>query len=141
MGRKSSSDRQAAWNVINRLRWRPGPRVGAGDWTDPVWCVLNTTNDLIELMLVTVLNALHDDISPVITQKATQDGKAFPLYSGWERQFVLSVNEVYEGRTLRGYQDQPLSGKQLVQLYALYHRLAEELAAAMEFKEKENAGK
>lgn len=105
------------------------PSIGAGDCTDPVWCVLNTSNDQIEMMLEALLQALEDKVSSKIQTHLNR--KDADLFSDWEREFVRSVNAAYEERTLRGFNDQPLSGKQLVYLWSYYNRLAKELAEAL----------
>lgn len=132
---RKETRRERAYNALREIKTSIKPTPGSDDEHDPAWCLLNTSNDQIELMLVTVLPALEEQVTAQVRKNLSGYEKTSFLFSTWEQNFLKSINAQYEERTLRGYNDQPLSGRQLVYLHALYKRLAADVAAALEMED------
>lgn len=116
-------------NAQSVERVRLVPQDGAGDETDPRWLLVNTTNAEVELWMATV--------RPLIDH-ALQDGRrgrVRSLFSPWERKFFESVCEQYTQRVTRGFDYQPLTGKQLFHLRALYVKVALLVEASLRAQE------
>jgi len=128
--------RELAYSALNALRAPVKPVIGAGDHTDPVWVLLNTSLDEIEMMLDLLIRSLDAPVSKAITAHVKQQHRGDGmLFSSWDREFVLAINDVYDRRTLAGYHDRPLSGKQLVILHGIYRKLALDVAYSLEIGE------
>lgn len=98
------------------------PKPNTGGLDDPKWLLENTTLDQIEAMLASVVPA----INAIAVNR--EMGAVVPLFTSWEIQLAISLDTQYVSKTLRGYYDRPLSGKQLFYLYKFYERVAADTA-------------
>jgi hypothetical protein len=110
---------------VFHARTTGGPTIGSGNHNDPEWLLENITLDQIEAMLASVVPALDSDAVNVELSAVT------PLFTDWERELVISLNEQYDTKHLKGYHDRPLSGRQLFYLHKFYARVALDTAAAL----------
>lgn len=136
MGRSlKQRKRDFAYTALNRLRDHSSKKEGSEDWRDPVWVIFNTSLDQIEHMLALVGAAIDSEVSSAILAHIKRKPGKYYLFTEWEREFYASVNDLYERRTLAGFFNAPLSGKQLVKLHAMYAKLALDVSYAFEIGE------
>jgi hypothetical protein len=107
-----------------------GSTPGSGNHKDPDWLLENISLDQIEAMLAAV--------TPTATAHLRTDLQGLPrrvgtglIFTDWEANLAVSLNEQYDTKTLRGYYDHPLSGKQLFWLYKFYEKIGADTAEAL----------
>lgn len=95
------------------------PTWGSADDRDPVWLLENTSTPHIAEMLELLVNALDS--------RSTRPGHG-SLFSYTEKQLITSIKETFENRLRRGFDDRPLSAKQLYWVVRYYKRLGHDTA-------------
>lgn len=119
-------------------RERKSPReklfqVGAENERDPNWLQAHTSIEEIEMWLCDIKPHLHaEGPKSRMTKSGRVWGSKAPIFSEYEREFFVSIDKQYDDRIARGFDQFPLSGKQLVILRSMWVKLANSNARLVE---------
>lgn len=98
---------------------------------DPVALLAETTNAEIAEWITAIEPVLHLKVLSDVGRPGRLSSR-LPLYTEWQINFFLSVKEQFERRIGDGFDHQPLTGKQLMQLHRMYRQAADHAARTLE---------